>query len=155
MEYQNLIEKYELPNIHKFSKIQWKRLVKGKITKQNRLDLLGRIKSGFKKLDYNTLCDEKFEIKDYLKTLNLPDARLKFSLRIKMTKTVQMNFKGNPRYVKNGWKCLECNTSDTQDHIVRCRSYQDIRIGKDLNSDKDLVDYFREVIKMRGEAEVL
>ena len=154
MEYQNLIEKYELPDIRKFSKIQWKRLVKGKITKQNRLDLLGRIKSGFKKLDYNTLCEEKFEIKDYFKALNLPDARLKFSLRTKMTKTVQMNFKGNPRYAKNGWKCLECDTSDTQDHIVRCRSYQDIRIGKDLNSDKDLVDYFRAVIKMREKAEM-
>ena len=154
MEYQNLIEKYELPDIRKFSKIQWKRLVKEKITKQNRLDLLGRIKSGFKKLDYNTLCEEKFEIKDYFKALNLPDARLKFSLRTKMTKTVQMNFKGNPRYAKNGWKCLECDTSDTQDHIVRCRSYQDIRIGKDLNSDKDLVDYFRAVIKMREKAEM-
>ena len=71
-----------------------------------------------------------------------------------MTKTVQMNFKGNPRYAKNGWKCLECDTSDTQDHIVRCRSYQDIRIGKDLNSDKDLVDYFRAVIKMREKAEM-
>ena len=59
---------------------------KGKITKQNRLDLLGRIKSGFKKLDYNTLYNEKFEIKDYHKALNLPDARLKFSLRTKMTK---------------------------------------------------------------------
>ena len=33
------------------------------IMKQNRLDLLDRIKSGFKKLDYNTLYDEKFEIK--------------------------------------------------------------------------------------------
>ena len=154
-EYKKLIEKYELPNIRMFSRMQWKKLVKSEIAKENRLGLLARIKNGYKKLDYDALCYEKFETKDYFKTLNLPDARLKFALRTKMTRTVQMNFKGDPRFSKNGWKCLECDTPDTQDHIVRCRSYKDIRIGKDLNSDKDLVDYFREVIKMRGEAEVL
>ena len=45
--YQNLIEKYELPDIRKFSKLQWKRLVKREIRNQNKLDLLGRIKNVF------------------------------------------------------------------------------------------------------------
>ena len=45
--YQNLIEKYELPDIRKFSKMQWKRLVKREIRNQNKLDLLGRIKNVF------------------------------------------------------------------------------------------------------------
>ena len=96
---------------------------------------------------------EKFGTKDYLKSLHLPDARLRFSLRSKMTKTVQMNYKGDPKYRKNLWKCLDCQTPDTQEHIVRCPAYQPLRVGKDLNNDKDLVDYFRKVIKTREKIE--
>ena len=72
-----------------------------------------------------------------------------------MTKTVQMNFKGDPKFIQNGWKCGACDTPDTQDHIIRCKSksYQNIRVGKDLNNDKHLVDYFRSVIKIREQAE--
>ena len=47
----------------------------------------------YKKLDYDSLVDEKFEVKEYLRKLNLPDARLKFALRTKMTRTVQTNYK--------------------------------------------------------------
>ena len=83
-----------------------------------------------KKLDYATLNEEKFETKEYFKSLNLPDVRLKFVLRSKMTKTVQMNFKNDPRFTCNGWKCVDCDVPDTQDHII---SYKDIRAGKDLN----------------------
>ena len=85
---------------------------------------------------------EKHETKDYLKNLNLSDARLKFAIRSKMTKTVQMNFKGDQKYAKNHWRCLECQTPDTQEHIVRCPFYQHLRVEKNMNFDKDLVDYF-------------
>ena len=95
------------------------------------------------------MSDENFEIKDYLKTLNLPDARIKFAIRSKMTKTVQMNFKGNPKFAENHWKCQHCFTPDTQEHILRCPCYQHLRVGKEMSSDKDLVDYFRKVINLR------
>ena len=66
-----------------------------------------------------------------------------------------MNFKKDPRFTRNGWKCVDCDVPDTQDHIIRCQSYKDIRAGKDLNSDKDLVDYFRAVIKTREQTETM
>ena len=113
-----------------------------------------KYKSENRKLDYNTLSEEKFETKNYLKTLYLPDARLRFALKSKMTRTVQMNFKGDPKYSKNLWKCLDCQTPDTQEHIVRCPVYQPLRVGKDLNNDKDLVDYFRKVIDCRQKEEL-
>ena len=84
-----------------------------------------------------------------MKSLNLPEARMKFALRSKMTRTVQMNFKGDTGYTRNHWKCDDCYMPDTQEHIIRCPSYQHLRTGKDLSSDKDLVQYFRNVLSLR------
>ena len=95
------------------------------------------------------MSEEKCEIKPYMKELNLADARLKFGLQAKMTRTVQMNFKGDPKFTKNHWKCQNWFSPDTQDHILRCPCYQHLRIGKDLKSNKDIVEYFRKVIKIR------
>ena len=153
MECDNLMEKYELTDIHTASKIQWKKAVKDAVCKQNKSSLLQKIQNGYKKLDYKTLREEKFETKEYLKSLNLPDARMKFALRSKTTKTVQMNYKGEKKYIKNGWKCQDCEIPDTQDHIVRCPCYQQLRVGKDLTSDKDLVEYFRKVIQIREKSD--
>ena len=38
---------------------------------------------------------------------------------------------------------------DTQTHILTCPGYADLREDKDLSSDKDLVGYFRLVMKER------
>ena len=89
------------------------------------------------------------DTKEYLKSLNLPDARLKFGIRANMTRTVQMNYKGEPRFMQNGWKCNDCLLPDTQEHIIRCPSYQHLRTGKVLASDKHLVEYFRKIIQIR------
>ena len=148
-ECQVLLGKYNLSDAENKSKIQWKNEVKNSVKEANQKSFLSLTKEKYEKLDYNTLSDENCERKDYLKSLNLPDARLKFALRTKMTKTVQMNFKGVPKFAKNGWKCTECSTPDTQEHVIRCPFFQHLRIGKNLHSDKDLVDYFRKVIKIR------
>ena len=135
------------------SKIQWKKIVKKAICDENEKSLLNTIKEKYKKLEYNTLSEENCNVKDYLKSLNLPDARLKFGIRSKMTRTVQMNYKGEPKFAQNKWKCQDCWTPDTQEHIIRCPSYQHLRIGKNLASDKDLVEYFRKVIQIRDKSE--
>ena len=117
------------------------------------LNCVNTIKEKYKKLEYNTLSKENCKVKDYLKSLNLPDARMKFSIRTKMTRTVQMNYKGEPKFAQNKWKCQDCGTPDTQEHIIRCPSYQHLRSGKNLESDKDLVEYFRRVIQIRDKSE--
>ena len=89
-------------------------------------------------------------MKEYFKSLNLPDARLKFALR---SKSVQMNFKGEPKYIRNSWKCQDCDIPDTQDHILRCPCYQQLRVKNCLNCDKDLVEYFRKVIQIRDKSD--
>ena len=148
MECKGLIDRYNLPDIKSLTKLQWKKLVNNSVQEENKNDLLEKIKS-YKKLEHNVLSSEKFEAKEYLKTLNLPDARLRFATRSKMTKSVQMNFKGDPKCARNLWKCQDCLTPDTQEHILRCPSYLHLRTNKDMKKDKDLVDYFRKVISIR------
>ena len=153
-ECEVLLMNYELPPVSSTSKLSWKKLVNQKICEKNRYDLLEKIRPpAYKKLDFETLSAEKFERKEYLDKLNLADARLRFSLRAKMTKTVQMNFKNDRKYKQNQWKCQDCQIPDTQDHIVRCPAYQSLRADKDLSNDKDLVSYFRKVIKIREKLE--
>ena len=139
-ECANLMEDYELEDAKAFSKMQWKKIVNKKVAEQNKASLLEVIEKKYKKLDYEVLSEENFELKEYFKSLNLPDARLKFALRSKMAKSVQMNYKGEPKFIKNGWKCQDCNIPDTQDHILRCPCYQQLRVGENLNCDKDLVN---------------
>ena len=40
VECANLMEKYEIPDVKIYNKIQWKKLVKKKVTGQNRADIL-------------------------------------------------------------------------------------------------------------------
>ena len=66
-ECYELIEKYKLPDAKDQTKIQWKKLVKNKIQKENENDLLENVKNNYKKLDVNTMSEEKCEIKPYMK----------------------------------------------------------------------------------------
>ena len=116
---------------------------------KNREDILERLEKS-KKVDVLKLRNETFGIKEYIKSMNIGDARMLFSLRSRMTETVKANFKGRPEYRKTGWKCEACNSSeDTQDHIMQCISYENLRKGKNLTIDSDLVKYFRQVINLR------
>ena len=38
--------------------------------------------------------------------------------RSNMTKSVQMNYKGGPKFFKIGWKYQDCDTPDTPGHLV-------------------------------------
>ena len=75
------------------------------------------------KIDYKVVVKEEFQTKPYLKYLNLADARLRFALRARMTRTVQVNYKGDPTFKANGWKCQEYKVLDTQEHVVQCPTY--------------------------------
>ena len=74
---------------------------------KNRMNILKRSKK-YKKIEFDIMSDEKLETKSYLVQLHLADA-----IKSKMTKTIQMNFKGDPKYSKNLWKCQDCHTPDT------------------------------------------
>ena len=72
-----------------------------------------------------------------------------------MSQTVQMNFRREKKFILNGWRCVSCYELDTQEHLIDCQGYKSLRIGKNLESDQDLVSYVRRIIKLRLEAGLL
>ena len=97
--------------------------------------------------------EETFEMKDYVKTMNMQDGRMKFQIRSKMFRDVKFNYSSDPVYSSQLWHCSHCDKIDSQSHVVICESYKYLREGKDLNDDKDLVKYFRDVISLREKLE--
>ena len=76
-----------------------------------------------------------------------------------MTPTVKMDFMNDEIFKMQMWICEGCaklsynkNTMgklDTQQHILVCEGYSDLREGKELDKDQDLVGYFQAVIRRR------
>ena len=133
-----------------YTKTQWARIVKSQIHSKNKNDLVHQINS-YKKLDKEKLLSESYGMKQYISTMKISDARTLFSARSMMLSTVQYNFKNNPTYKANQYRC-KCGDLDTQSSLLTCRLYAHLREGLDLtNSDIDLVRYFQLVIQERQE----
>ena len=93
--------------------------------------------------------NDKFESQSYFTELSTMEARTKFRIRTHMIDT-KFNYKNKKSYRKELWNCDSCKSSiETQSHLLWCPTYKDIRQGKNLNSDKDLVEYFQQVLQFR------
>ena len=113
--------------------------------KQNKKELEEKIKE-LEKLE--VMKDEAYERKTYLSDLNMNDARVLFRIRTRTIKC-KMNQSCSQATKASLWKCQGCGKIDTQIHILYCPSYKHLRDGKSLYNDQDLVNYFREVLKLR------
>ena len=102
----------------------------------------------YSKLKDDSIVEENFDKKSYLKSLNLIDSRLMYRIRSKTT-GAKMNQKSDEDFAKDLWKCEDCGNIDTQSHILWCPSYAPLREDKNINVEKDLVEYFREVFRFR------
>ena len=103
-------------------------------------------------------------MKEYFKTLNVSASRLRFRISSFMTPSISMNFHSDKKFAAVGWVCPLCSDSDvggslggsqvkerdTQQHVLTCPEYEDLRHDKELDHDDHLVDYFRHVIVRRG-----
>ena len=78
-------------------KQHFKRLINQKIKDKNKNDLLELMKN-YKKIDYNVMTLENFELKLYVLNLQLSAARYQFRLRSQTTKTVKMNIFNENKY---------------------------------------------------------
>ena len=106
---------------------------------------------------------EPYQVQPYLKSLNIADARLRFKLKTRMAPSVMMNFSSDAEFSKQFWTCPGCGNGsdkadgqvggcrDTQTHIMICPGYAELR--QDKNMDRDLVQYFSQIIKKRLETE--
>ena len=152
-EARQLISIFSLPNIIdeklKISQIKWKKMVKKSVYLKYESKLKENI-MGYSKLKDGPMANEKFGEQPYIKDMSMNQARVNFRIRSKQIK-VKMNQRSDPQNERTLWKCSECGNIDSQSHILWCPFYSTIREGKSLDNDKDLVDYFIEVLKIREE----
>jgi len=61
------------------------------------------------------------------------------------------------KYRRELWRCDSCKTGaiESQSHVLHCQAYRKLREEKDLNKDKDVVDYFRGVLVIRAKLDIL
>ena len=64
----------------------------------------------------------------------------------------KMNYKNK---YKDDLKCDSCLTmQDENIHVLYCDAYRELRIGKNLQSDKDLGQYLQKVLLIRSRLEL-
>ena len=80
-ECQEFLTSFEISDVTKYSKGQWKNLINRKMKTGNLNDLISKMKKGYKKIDHKLMAEENFELKPYFKNLHISQARTKFSLR--------------------------------------------------------------------------
>ena len=63
---------------------------------------------------------------------------------------VAFNYKHQGNNSENLWKCTSCQSAiESQDHVLFCPAYAQLRQGKNLDSDRDLSDYLMKVLIIR------
>ena len=98
--------------------------------------------SKYSKLRDGPMKGENFEEQSYLKEMSMADAQINFRIRSRMI-DIKMNQQSDKTYAKGLWS-----------HIVWFPFFADLREGKSLQNDADLVHYFREVLKIREDRRI-
>lgn len=154
-EAKEICKMIHLPDITKqrsldSSKKEWKGRIKEAIKEKNEKDLREKIEKSSK---VNGFKEEDYEMKNYLKEMKMSDARVHFRVRTRMIRC-KMNQPSDPINKATLWQCTGCGNVDTQSHILYCPAYQELREGKSLSSDEDIVHYFRKVMSIREELQL-
>ena len=86
----------------------------------------------------------------------MEDARVNFSLRSLMY-DVSFNYRSDLKNSADLWRCDSCMSGhiQTQSHILFCEAFADLRKDRDLNSDRDLVNYMKSVLIIREKLDLL
>ena len=93
---------------------------------------------------------EKWGLKDYVVAGNLYSVRSTWEVRAYMLR-VAGNYSHHSRYLATGWLCQACRLQvrEDQDHLGSCEGYEDLREGKNLDDDKELVEFIQQVMRRR------
>ena len=148
-------------NVENYTKAQWRKTIDSKIYEKNRFECL-ELMRGLKKIDYNECSNEKFEMKQYFKTLNVSECRLRFKIKYFLTPTVSWNFKNDKVFKAQNYLCQDCLSDDvmndsrprgsinSQEHLMyECPANLDLKRGKSLDKTEDLVSFFKDLIERR------
>ena len=90
------------------------------------------------------MANESFERKYYISRLSLQNSRNQFKIKM------DVKFNYSAKYEHELWRCDSCCSAiETQTHILYCPAYSNLRSGKDLKSDEDLLEYIKKVMEIR------
>jgi hypothetical protein len=105
--------------------------------KMERYDKLDKIK-----------VDDPTVAKRYMETKAIRDCRMIFRIRTEM-----MDLKDNMRnrYRATDTNCEACkaHVPESQAHVMECSAYEEFRVGRDLEEDKEMVAFYRDVLLER------
>ena len=89
-------------------------------------------------------------LKDYVKTGNIFTVRNTWEARAYMLK-VAGNYGGSKKYKSSGWLCQACGSGVREDHnhLGHCTGYSDLLQGRDLATDRELVEFYSLVMDRR------
>ena len=92
----------------------------------------------------NTKIPETEKERNYLKRMNLPDARTWFRYRCKITKYIKGNM--SSMYREN-MSCRYCSTGEeeTQEHMETCESTTELREGLNLKIEREHIILWRKI----------
>ena len=146
----DICEQLGIQNVNEtvLSKKQFSQLVESAIlTEEDKL-----LKSESANMDkMKVIQAESWGLKEYVKSVNLYSVRSTWELRAYMLK-VAGNYSHHSRYLATDWRCQACQLQvrEDQDHLATtCDGYKDLREGKDMDDDKEMVDFFRMVMRRR------
>ena len=135
--------------IEDYTKRQWKSFVDERIEEMSKAKLLSEMRTS-SKIRQRMVFDERYEVKDYIKTLSPKQARLKYRQRYFMINGAKLNFPSDPNFKRDAFKCDYCPAISSQEHLIKvCPEFVHLRYGRDLNEDVDLCEYLSDVMKFR------
>ena len=93
------------------------------------------------------LVSENCSLKSYFSEKSLSDTRDMFRIRTNMNK-LKGNFKHDKRNADV--RCVACgHKEEINSHVVECLEYADLKVGRDLSNNKDLVNFFKDIMARR------
>ena len=101
------------------------------------------------KIRQSMVFNERYEVKEYLKTLAPKQARLKYRQRYFMLNGAKLNFPSDPAFKRDSFKCDFCPAVSSQHMIKICPEFAHLHYGQNLDDDGDLCEYLADVMKLR------
>jgi hypothetical protein len=134
-------------NLTSLSRCQYARVVDTAISRKEDEDMKTDTVDSTK---MRNIRKDTWGIKEYVKNGNLYTVRSTWEIRAFMLR-VAGNYSHHSKYLATGWLCQACRLQvrEDQDHLGSCAGYEDLREGKDMDDDNELVKFYQAVMRRR------
>ena len=134
-------------NVTVMSKTQFSKLVDRALV-QKEDQILKEESENMEKM--KVIRSEVWGLKEYVRTGHLYSVRSTWEVRAFMLR-VAGNYSHHSRYLATGWLCQACRLQvrEDQDHLTSCAGYEDLREGKDMGNNEELVEIYQAVMRRR------